>query len=166
MVGHSAVDPAFDDPFYIVPSEEQRPRMVSQTLIQDVIVLQMGNFPLEDEAPTPTPAPAPEDVNGAEPTPVPTPTEPPPPPSVITLIVAPQDAVTLNYLIYSGAKLTLAMRNPMDPDRFDTEAVTLQFLLDQYRIPVPAKLPFGMEPRIDSFDTVSLPTEVTATPQP
>jgi pilus assembly protein CpaB len=30
--------------FYILPSEQQRPRLVSQTVIQNVIVLQMGNF--------------------------------------------------------------------------------------------------------------------------
>lgn len=151
-MGRSALDPAFESPFYVVPSEQQRPRMVSQTLIQDVIVLQMGDFPLEEEEPTPTPAPGEAPVAEeppAEPTPPPT---PPPPPDVITLIVSPQDAVTLNYLIYSGAQLTLAMRNPTDDQRVQTEAVTLQFLLDQYQIPIPAKLPYGLEPRVDSFD--------------
>jgi len=154
-VGRSALDPAFESPFYVVPSEQQRPRLVSQTLIQDVIVLQMGDFPLEEPEPTPTPVPG--EAPAGEPTPVPTPTPPPPPPDVLTLIVSPQDAVTLNYLIYSGAQLTLAMRNPIDDQRVQTEAVTLQFLLDQYQIPIPAKLPYGLEPRVDSFDGSVLP---------
>jgi pilus assembly protein CpaB len=74
-------------------------------------------------------------------------------PKYITLIVSPQDAVTLNYLMYSGAgggaALTLALRSAGDDTRIQTEAVTLQFLLDQYRIPVPVKLPYGMEPKTD-----------------
>src|SRR4030067_1772366 len=42
--GRSENDPLVDETFYILPSEPQRPRLVSQTLIQNVIVLQMGNF--------------------------------------------------------------------------------------------------------------------------
>ena len=52
--------------FYLLPSEAQRPRLVSQTLIQNVMVLQLGNFPTPYERalaempvePTPTPDPA------------------------------------------------------------------------------------------------------------
>jgi Flp pilus assembly protein CpaB len=132
--------------FYLVPSEPQRPRMVSQTLIQDVIVLQVGNFKLPGEtqqiAATPDPF---GDPTANEPV------ELVQPPDVITLIVSPQDAVTLNYLLYSGAKLTLALRGANDDSRVQTEAVTLQYLLEQYNIPVPIKLPYGMEPRIDGL---------------
>ena len=69
--------------------------------------------------------------------------EAPKPPDVITLVVNPQDAVTLNYLIFSGAQLTLALRGTGDDSIELTEAATLQFLLDQYNISVPAKLPYG-----------------------
>ncbi|MCD6401988.1 MAG: hypothetical protein J7L73_08695, partial [Anaerolineales bacterium] len=86
----------------------------------------------QQQAPQPTPEP-----------------EKPKPPEVITLIVSPQDAVTLNYMVSSGTKLTLALRAAGDDTAFDTEAATLQFLLDTYNIPVPAKLPYGLEPRID-----------------
>jgi pilus assembly protein CpaB len=41
------------------------------------------------------------------------------------------------------------MRAAEDDSRVDIEAVTLQYLLDEYNIPVPAKLPFGTQPRID-----------------
>ena len=81
----------------------------------------------------------------------PTPTPVPLPPDVITLIVSPQDAVTLNYLMLAGANLNMVLRSAGDTDVQTTEAVTLQFILDQYQIPNPAKLPYGLEPRIDTF---------------
>ena len=162
--------------YYVVPSEAQRPRLVSQTLIQDAIVLQVGNFPLpEDEeqaTPTATPEPGAEPggvvTDVGTPQPVLTPA-PPPPPDIITLIVSPQDAVSLNYLIYSGAKLSLALRPANDASLVQTEAVTLQYLLDVYGIPVPVKLPYGMEPRVDILAQPTMPNDnpvATPTPQP
>jgi pilus assembly protein CpaB len=86
---------------------------------------------------------------------------------MVTLIVTPQDAVTLNYLMLSGAKLNIVLRSAGDPTRVDTEAVTLQFLMDQYRIPNPAKLPYGTEPRIDSFpDYIPMFPEPGPSPTP
>jgi pilus assembly protein CpaB len=72
-------------------------------------------------------------------------------PDVVTLIVNPQDAVSLNYLMLAGANLNMVLRSAADDSRVDTEAATLQFILDQYRIPNPAKLPYGTEPRSDEF---------------
>ena len=167
LVGRTELDPNYDKPFYVVPSEKQRSRLVSQTLIQDVIVLQMGDFPSEAPKVTPTP------VEGAQPTPTPEPNKANQAaqatmtaPDVITLIVTPQDAVTLNYLIYSGAKLTLVLRGSGDDTRVQTEAVTLQFLMDQYKVPIPAKLPYGLEPRIDNLDAPSKLFQPAATPRP
>jgi Flp pilus assembly protein CpaB len=143
-VGRVVTDPILAQTFYHVPSEQgQRPRLVSQNLLQDSVVLQVGNFSIKDETQPvsveaePTPQPG-----GAQPTPVPE----PPAPDLITLIVTPQDAITLNYLIYSGAKLTLALRPAGDDTRVNTESVTLQFLLEQYNVSVPAKLPTGIQP--------------------
>jgi pilus assembly protein CpaB len=90
----------------------------------------------------------------------------PAPPDVITLIVSPQDAVTLNYLIYGGAQLTLVLRNPRDADIVTTEAVTLSYLLDQYNIPIPVKLPYGFEPAVTELVSPLLPNENTPTPRP
>ena len=163
MVGRTELDPSYDTPFYVVPSEKQRSRLVSQTLIQDVIVLQMGDFPVEAPKVTPTA------VEAAGPTPTPEPNKTnlaTTAPDIITLIVTPQDAVTLNYLIYSGAKLTLVLRGSGDDTRVQTEAVTLQFLMDQYKVPIPAKLPYGLEPRIDNLDAPSMLFQPTATPRP
>jgi pilus assembly protein CpaB len=158
--------------FYIIPSEPQRPRLVSQTLIQDAIVLQVGDFPLPEELVAPTPTPAVDEfqeeqggVDTGEGAPVATPPPPPPAPDLITLIVSPQDAVTLNYLIYSGAQLTMALRSATDTSLTQTEAVTLQYLLDVYSIPVPVKLPFGLEPRVDALVPPELPNDL-ATPTP
>jgi len=172
-VGRPYEDPLLEETLYLLPSEPQRPRLVSQTLIQNVIVLQMGDFPTAAERaallagplePTPTPEPGAQPTQPQE---APTPTAPPPPPDVITLIVSPQDAVTLNYLIYSGAQLTIVMRNPRDTSVTTTEAVTLSFLLDQYSIPVPVKLPYGFEPAVTALVPPSLPNDfATPTPEP
>jgi pilus assembly protein CpaB len=85
---------------------------------------------------------------------------------VITLIVTPQDAITLNYLVYSGAQLTMALRSAQDDTRVQTESVTLQFLLEQYNISVPAKLPNSMEPPITNLQPPVLRNDAVATPAP
>ncbi len=168
-LGRIELDPTMNNPVYVVPSETQRPRLVSQTLIQDVVVLQMGNFTQTEAAAAPTtedvqPTPAGQEAVAA-PTPVAAVAD------VATLIVSPQDAVTLNYLMLSNANLNLVLRSAGDDQRIDTEAVTLQFVFDQYRIPVPAKLPYSTNPRVDDSPAsiLSFPdpgTRSTATPLP
>jgi pilus assembly protein CpaB len=166
-IGKAEIVPGLGQTVYSVPTEPQRSRLVSQYLLQDVMVLKMGDFPYEG-LPQPTPVPEqaadqPPAEEGDEQAAV----EPPPPPEVITLIVTPQDAITLNYLLYYqsylGAQMTLALRSAEDNTRVQTEAVTLQYLLETYNIPVPAKLPYGIEPRVD---TVKLPGELDAILQP
>jgi len=167
LVGRATQDPTLGQTFYNIPSEAQRPRMVSQNLLQDAIVLQIGSFsykgteettqPAQAEA-TPTPEPSREGEQAAP--------APPPPPDVITLIVTPQDAITLNYLMYSGAQLTLALRASQDDTRVQTESVTLQFLLEQYNISVPAKLPNSMEPPMRTLKTPVLSNDIQPTPAP
>lgn len=165
--GKGYLDEVLSQTFYIAPSENQRPRMVSQTLLQDVVVLHMGDFPVEKSvtAPQPSPTPTPENLDAVRSESAVAVTEPPKP-DVISLVVTPQDAVTLNYLIYSGAQMTLALRGSGDDTRIQTEAVTLQFLLDQYNVPLPIKLPYSMEPRVDELVAPSLPNDVQATPSP
>ena len=71
-------------------------------------------------------------------------------PDIITLIVPPQDAVMLTYLVYSGAEITLTLRNPNDPNSApQPDAVTLEYLLTQYNISIPSKLPYSLAPRLD-----------------
>ena len=126
-------------------------------MLYDVEILQVGDFPLveEEEAPAEVvdPAEAAAQIDQTGQAPVATAEESAPvlPPDVITIIVNPQDAVTLNYLLFSGAELTLALRASGADSITTTEAAPLQFLLDVYNIPIPAKLPYGMNPRIDEL---------------
>ena len=165
QIGRPEVDPILAQTFYVVPSEEQRPRMVSQNLLQDAVVLQVGDFPYGDqeEKPEPEATPAPEATTVEEEGQAP---EPPKPPDLITLIVSPQDAITLNYLVHSGAQLTLALRPADDDTRIQTESVTLQFLLEQYNISVPARLPTGMEPPARELVQPELKNDIEPTPVP
>ncbi len=165
-IGRVELDPTLGQPFYVVPSEAQRARSVSQTLIPSAKVLFVGTFAFDDTAKkvesTATPeVQTPEAQNNNQPQPT---VAPPSLPDVITLVVSPQDAVTLNYLLLNGAYLSLAMRPANDDSRVQTEAVTLQFLLDQYNIPVPAKLPYGLEPRLDALIPPVLTNDITPTP--
>ena len=98
----------------------------------------------EDEKPTEV-AEQPEQPEQAQGTPTPE----APLPDFLSLVVTPQDAITLNYLLSSGAQLTLVLRNAGDDSRVQTQAVTLQYLLNQYNIPVPVRLPYSVEPRAD-----------------
>jgi pilus assembly protein CpaB len=121
-------------------------------LLQNVTVLKLGSFELVDAQPV-------TDPNDPE-APVAQPQEIP---DVVTLVVTPQDSVTLSYLVYSGAKITMTLRNGLDQSRVATEAATLQFLLSQYNIPVPAKLPYAMQPRIDSLTYPPIISETAPT---
>jgi hypothetical protein len=51
------------------------------------------------------------------------------------------------------------LRNPSDQARQSTEASTLQFLLSQYNIPVPAKLPYSMQPTYGTLAAPALPND-------
>lgn len=156
--GQGLTDSLTGQTFYVVPSEEeQRPRLVSQTLLQDIVILHVGNFLYTDadgnEVQPPSTA---IDATGNA---VPATANPP---DLITLIVTPQDAVTLNYLVYAGAELNLALRSVGDDSVVSTEAVTLEYLLTTYNIPVPTKLPYGLEPHIEGL---SSPTQQDILPQ-
>ncbi|MDO8755004.1 MAG: hypothetical protein Q7J80_13990 [Anaerolineales bacterium] len=149
--GRLELDPSVQQPFYLIPSEVQRPRTVCQMLLQDVVVMKLGNFPLVPEEPQPA-ADAPPQQPVA--------------PDIITLIVSPQDSITLTYLIYTNAKISMTLRNPTDQARQATESATLQFLLSQYNIPVPAKLPYAMQPALSDLFAPFLPNDtVTVPPQ-
>lgn len=160
-MGRVEQDPNLNVPLYAVPSERQRPRLVSQMVIKNVQVLRVGTFPLVEEQETGQVGPVAEATPGATPMPTPVPaqtvTERP---DIITLIVSPQDAVALTYFLYGGAQLTLTLRNPTDTNVYDTEAATLSYILAQYNIPVPLGLPFALEPRLDQLEQPVLPNDV------
>jgi pilus assembly protein CpaB len=160
--GRAELDPTLNQALYIVPSEKQRARLVSQMILQDIQVLHVGNFSLAagESQPQPAQATPPPPADGQAPTPVPLPV-----PDVVTIIVTPQDAVALTYLMYSGTTFNLTLRAPDDTTRVETEAATLQYLLSQYAIPVPAKLPYSMEPRlIHNGESIIIPTPAAPAP--
>jgi len=163
--GRLELEPSLQQPYYLIPAEAQRPRKVCQMLLQDVVVMKLGNFPLATAATTTT---QPGAEQGAQPA-------APVAPDIVTLIVSPQDSVTLSYLIYScdpvnttvcSTQIQMTLRNPSDQARQATEASTLQFLLSQYNIPVPAKLPYALQPTYGILSGPSLPNDTTTvTPQ-
>jgi Flp pilus assembly protein CpaB len=150
--GRTEVESAFQQGIYVMPSEQQRPRLVCQIISQNVKVLKLGSFPFEQ---TPVDTGQAADQQQAQVV-----QQPDQNPDIVTLIVSPQDSIMMSYLVYSGAKITLTLRNAEDESRVATEAATLQFLLSQYNIPVPAKLPYAVEPRIDELISPFLPGDV------
>jgi pilus assembly protein CpaB len=153
--GRVELDPTLQQPFYAVPSEGQRPRLVCQMILQDVVVMKLGNFALQPAAPADpnaTPSPAQAQQQAA--------------PDIVTLMVTPQDSISLNYFVYSGAMLSMSLRNPNDTSRFAAESATLTSLLTQYNISLPSKLPYASQPRIDVLAPPLLPNDiVTVQPQ-
>ncbi len=151
--GRTEIDPTFQKPIYIVPSEAQRPRLVCQMILQDVVVLKLGNFsalpaPTDPNA-TPSPAQAQQQQQQAS-------------PDLVTLMVNPQDSISLNYFVYTGAMLSMSLRNPNDTSRFAAESATLTSLLTQYNIALPSKLPYAVQPRVDNLNPPGLPNDVVA----
>jgi pilus assembly protein CpaB len=150
-----------DEQIYVIPSEAQRPRLVTQIIIPSATVLHVGDFEFEKTGVA--------NVEQAEVTPPPAAGEeaaPPPeeePPDNITLIVTPQEAVNMTYLINSGVDISLALRSAGDSTVIDTQTATIQYFLDNYAIPLPAKLPYGLAPRVDQVPT---PGESQKAPQP
>ena len=165
--GHFELDQVSNSLVYLQPSEKQRPRMVTQMIMQNIQVLHVGTFPLPGEVvssslvassgnATPTPVPA-NQQNQVAPVII--------KPDIITVMVSPQDAVMLTYLTYSGVQITLTLRNPNDQDLAkQPDAAMLEYLLTQYNIPVPAKLPYSLEPRLDVLTQPKLPNDITPVP--
>ena len=48
--GRTEVESAFQQGIYVIPSEQQRPRLVCQMLLQNVMVMKMGTFPFQQVA--------------------------------------------------------------------------------------------------------------------
>jgi pilus assembly protein CpaB len=164
-VGTTVLDEILNQPIYLVPSESQRPRLVTQMILQNIQVLHVGTFPSDKEeeelvvtdtgvVATATPEPANQQTAVVEKG-----------PDLVTLMVNPNDANTLVFLMYSGAKITLTLRNPNNNEpAVQTDAAMLEYLLTQYNIPVPAKLPYAVQPRIDAIFETPLPNDPVYTP--
>lgn len=165
-LGKLVTDPDSGVQLYALPAEAQRPRLVTQRLVRNATVLHVGTSPLSDEpAAAPVVVATPE-VAGAPPAEAqPVAPTAAPPPDVITLIVSPQDALSLNWAMKANVDMTLTLRAPGDSQEVDTTSVTLQYLIDNYSIAVPSKLPYGLEPRLDEIVPPVLGNDVVPTPQ-
>ena len=149
--------------FHLIPQEPQRPRVVTQRLVENARVLHVGTFALDDEKAGVAQVPD-QGVGGAP---------PPPegqqaaavetrPPDIITLIVTPQDALALNWSIKTGTHMTLTLRAPNDTEETETTSLTLQYLMETYNVTIPTKLPYAQQPTLDSLITPRLPNDQAA----
>lgn len=159
LFGRLDVEETSAQPLYAHPVEDQRPRLVTQRLVQRATVLHIGDF--EYEAAQVAPVQVPEGVGGtpagtetAQVAPVET-----LPPDIITLIVTPQDALAINWAMRAGAVLSFTLRSPGDETETETASVTLQYLVQSYDITVPSRLPYGLTPRLDEVIEPVLPND-------
>lgn len=159
------------------PSEQsQRPRLVTQMIVQNAFVVHVGYFPPDGRfiGPTPTPmggvAPIVSSAGTDSETPSPTATSYVP--EIITLGVTPQDALVLAWAVDAQLPITLALREANDrnqrllaqPGAAVTDPglkpVTLGYMVNAYNLPDPPDaLAFALEPPITSvrrFDLLTL----------
>jgi pilus assembly protein CpaB len=162
-IGRVETEPNLNLPFYLVPQEPQRSRLVSQSVIQNALVLKVGDFgPARPEIIEPTATPAPPDPNATA-TPPPPPTPTPLPPDIITLVVSPQDAIVLDFVnrlkekYPNGVNVTLTLRSAGDTSLAETQSVTLQYMFQQYNISLPAKLNYGLDKQVPAPTPIPAP---------
>jgi pilus assembly protein CpaB len=117
------------------------PRLVTQITLQNIEVLNVGDWPAQcqlaqkppviltpDQAPPPTAPPV-----------VGTPTPTPPRPTVLILTVNHQQALILQWLRNAQVSIELALRSAIDNAPVATDAVHYQYLLSTYAIAKPPK---------------------------
>ena len=165
IVGRVEVDEELGQPFHYVPQESQRPRVVSQRIVENAQVLHVGTFALVDDIGTAIVA-APEEGGVGAPSAEPAPGEisGPVQPDIVTIIMTPQDALVLNWAIKVGADITLTLRAPNDAESTETTSVTLDYLVESYDVTVPSKLPYALEPRLNELIQPILPNDDSQAP--
>lgn len=166
--GRTQASQLTDEGILLGPSEaSQRPRLVTQYTVQNAFVVHVGYF---DETgkfigltPTPTQQETDEPPGEDTDTQQQAATEPPTPspftPLIITLGVTPQDALVLTWAVDSQIPITLALRAAGNSDIVETDPVTLDYMIREYRAEPPDALEFALEPPITSvrrFDIATL----------
>jgi pilus assembly protein CpaB len=158
------------------PTNGQIPRRTTQLVVDNALVMRLGNWSLSDidqpivVTPIPTATPNPE-ADQAEPTAAPTPVPAIPAPDVITLAMPRQDALVLLHSLYEGATIDIALRSALDDDITDivTDPVTLDYIINFYNVTPPEQLPIVLDPRssllnqLGGTDTGTAPAEPTPT---
>ncbi len=131
-------------PIMVYPTEQALPSLVVQLTVQDAIVWHIGLWKKEGTlTPTPTVTTTPTSLVGGlgqapttTPTPLPMATPEYSDVDLVTLLVTPQDALVLKYLMEMGADLDLLLRPAGETaDLVLTEPVMLRYIIDRYQIP-------------------------------
>ena len=168
--GRIATEEETGQQVYLLPGdgEVQRPRLVAQRLINNATVLQVGEFALEDEPQEteqqqqqPEGAGAPAQQQQAQQA-----QQEPERPDIVTLIVSPQDALAMKWALQAGSDLTLTLRGPGDETDEPTTSVTLQYLIDNYSIAVPSRVPYSTEPRLQADPRLWEASQPSSSPPP
>jgi pilus assembly protein CpaB len=160
----SSTEPKFG---IVSPSEAPRPRLAAQRTIQDAVVVWTGDFPIDGRifrpapTPTPIPSPTPEGFQEDEAEGPPPPTPIPPRPDIVTLAVAPQDAVVLTWLVEAKIPITFALRSASATQLVQTDTVSLDYIMQRFRIEVPEKFDYNIEPAIRSIRQLSVGSSIT-----
>ncbi|MFW5748908.1 MAG: RcpC/CpaB family pilus assembly protein, partial [Chloroflexota bacterium] len=146
---------SFDWPAIIRPSEAPRPRLLVQQTIQNAQVMWTGDFPrdgiLFEPVPSPTPVPATIDPRQQQQQQAEQPTPVPPRPDIVTLAVTPQEAVILTWMVEARIPITFSLRSAADASGLPTTPVTLDYILNEYDITVPARNDYSIQPAIRSI---------------
>ena len=163
----------FGTTIMVVPGDgEKAVQQTTQLVIDNAVVLRMGNWPLSDlnqpivvtAVPTAAPDAAAEgDPAQAQPTPVPAITVP----DIVTLVMTRQDALVMKYAVEQGALIDLVLRSAADDDIEDivTDPVTLSYIINARNVTPPEKLPIALDPRIDLLNDLGSQTP-PAPPEP
>lgn len=155
-------------PVVVGPSEQQRPRLVTQRTIQAAWVVHAGTFPLNGEflRPVATPVPTNTPAEGEPTKAAPPPTATPPFPDIVTLAVEPQDAVALTWIIESKIPITLVLRSAQgDPTvaQAPTRSVSLQYMIETFQVTQPPSLPYALEPALRSIRSLQVGNQISLT---
>ena len=122
------------DAVLVFPTDSGKVRYVAQTTIQDAVVLAVVPF----EPPPPPPEEAEEEA-GPPPAPAPTMSQ------AVVLLVDAQESLVLKALLEHQANIELALRGVQDYGvSIATAPVTLEYIVDNYGVELPPKLPYTL----------------------
>ncbi|MBN1122455.1 MAG: Flp pilus assembly protein CpaB [Anaerolineae bacterium] len=162
----------------VVPNGEQVSKKATQLIIDNAIVMRVGDWPLRDlNQPiivTPEPVveeePVEETEEGEAPAGEPTPTPVPAiqVPDVITLAMTRQDALVLKYATEVGANIDYALRSALDDDIEDieTDTVTLGYIVNFYNVTPPEKEEYALDSQVGLLSQFAPAETVTEVPPP
>jgi Flp pilus assembly protein CpaB len=140
----------------VVPSEAQRPRLVTQRMLACAPVMLAGEAPEDgrivgvEATPDSDESRGPDGSTGNQPR-----------PDVVVLAVTPQEVNVLQWAIGARVGITLSICSLQEGTASTTAAVTLQYIFETYNVPVPPRLPYSLEP---SLRDAPVPTVVSPAP--